>query len=329
MGVVLDSSETLQFTLNLVKIEEVSASGAIVESVPIQISDVNVASYSTGNSVGWNYVARFPNSAYMEFDFTMSDSPRDAEFANETYILQANTVKSTITIVEWPFKSMKNRLLIYATLAAQDPTGKAPKVDCEEYISKQDDSGNLRWVQYIVNGKTMYGTFLQNALIDQSPQPMGVSLDQKSSHVVLTVPFFWSTVTIDPDFSVLVQTDPDSKCQTTVESESIKIIIMIVVPLALLAIIAAFFIAYFFARRRRRAFTRQMSGLEKRLAAKPLATTPSTSPLTASPSLTSSTPESPPSSPPLTPLKTAKPKSSKSKSKPKSKAKSMMRALGV
>lgn len=46
----------------------------------------------------------------------------------------------------------------------------------------------------------MYGTFLENALVDQSPRPLKIDLVQQdtTNQVVLTIPHFWVNVVVDP-----------------------------------------------------------------------------------------------------------------------------------
>lgn len=58
--------------------------------------------------------------------------------------------------------------------------------------------GNVRWVEFSVNQKTLYGTFLDYALIDQKQRPMLVNLLGSGSVLSFVIPHFWVHAVIDP-----------------------------------------------------------------------------------------------------------------------------------
>eukprot|EP01133_Synstelium_polycarpum_P003742 gene3742-4316_t len=93
-------------------------------------------------------------------------------------------------------------------------------------MSNTGSNGDYDWMQLKVNGYTMYGQFIKLAMIDQRVVPITNSIETTSnstyapantvdSSININIPYYMTSVLLDPNFSLLINTDPDKdNCST-------------------------------------------------------------------------------------------------------------------
>jgi len=158
-------------------------------------------------------------------------------FAGETTAFAPNTIKLSITIQNWPFSSLEHSLAFILRSDTKEETSKC-NVD-----SGTDSSGNLQWVTVTINSTSMYGKFMDTALLDNKTRTVTFSLNEDGS-VTGSIPHFWEQAEIDPSYSVLLGERRDS-CGSN-NDNSIKSVIYIATFASLGGVVILSAFAYFF-----------------------------------------------------------------------------------
>eukprot|EP00026_Physarum_polycephalum_P003392 Phypoly_transcript_03403.p1 GENE.Phypoly_transcript_03403~~Phypoly_transcript_03403.p1 ORF type:complete len:406 (+),score=52.10 Phypoly_transcript_03403:1174-2391(+) len=201
-SVVIAVSDQVYFSVALNEIAEISE-GAVISSYSLSIRNISGSPTNlTGGAQQLTYQINLPNSAVVLLHFFLTqDSSLSVQFGNTTINVQPNSIKLSVEVINWPFKSVKNQLRVSLNVSAEksDP--------CSNLNSVSDNSGNIRWVELSVNQLTLYGSFLDYALIDEVQKPMQVNLDKSTSVFSFILPHFWVHAVIDPDFAVLLGED--------------------------------------------------------------------------------------------------------------------------
>lgn len=252
------------FSVNVIEVREVEPDGTVVNSILLNETNVEVMSKTIDNVTTWTYDLHLDSGADLYMTFMMASVPTTIDFANQTYDLQPSILKSSISISYWSFETIKNQLqLVYELGTVQD---QPQTTNC--FTPQADAGGNVRSVQYTVDGVTMYGTFLQNALVDQEPRPLQVALSEKDNRnlIVLTLPHFWVNAVIDPDYSVLIQPeDTNDPCHyNQASNKAISTAIIASASVSAAFVFTGGVLASFFALKRRREFDQKMRELENR-----------------------------------------------------------------
>jgi len=124
-------------------------------------------------------------------------------FLNQTVAVDPETIKFSLALRGWGFKSARNSLGI--TFAAG-----APGQTCTQI--QNDASGNVQWLKLISpSGAASYARFIQTVLLDDK-FIYGTFSSSSDGIVELSVPHFWNYLLFDPNFSLLV-TDPTTNEQ--------------------------------------------------------------------------------------------------------------------
>ncbi|EGC39828.1 hypothetical protein DICPUDRAFT_74671 [Dictyostelium purpureum] len=167
---------------------------------------------------------------------------RDYEFAGLQLSLEKDSIKITITIDNYPFKSTLNKLqLRLESLVGDDGTNIANN-ECnkkETSIDKDliDSNQLLNYITISRNEKVLNGRFINRVLSDHRQSFVTTSLisnstttSNKESFIIgLNLPYFTESLTIDPDFSVLVS--PSFKKCKSIDNANWVLPVAIVVPL--------------------------------------------------------------------------------------------------
>jgi len=157
---------------------------------------------------------------HISVNLRFFDKQEQVIFAGNEYFMSPNSVKYIVSMSPYGFSSRLNGLeLIMAsnfTLDSED--------GCSS-ISKGNSSINGEYVQLKVNDHYLYSRFIKLGEIDSKPQQItnkyldNTEQNSKSivSYVGVQIPFYSRSVLLDPDFSVLINTDkPASKDKNAV-----------------------------------------------------------------------------------------------------------------
>eukprot|EP00026_Physarum_polycephalum_P008640 Phypoly_transcript_08733.p1 GENE.Phypoly_transcript_08733~~Phypoly_transcript_08733.p1 ORF type:complete len:484 (+),score=48.43 Phypoly_transcript_08733:176-1453(+) len=197
------SNTAVTFSLSLREVSEIAYDDSVVSSFPLDttnISTTNTAQIGSGVT-SWNYTINLANGAAIILKFLESSSSAyPVTFGNHSLTLQPNSVKLSMEIVNWPFELIKNRLKISMDVGSEQSN------QCNAFDFVKDTSGNVRWTEFKVNQYSLYGSFLDYALVDGVQKSMVVDTQSSGSVLTFILPHFWTFAEIDPDFSVLIDT---------------------------------------------------------------------------------------------------------------------------
>lgn len=251
----------IEFKISIIELREITPAGNVAERV--KLSSLNF-SVDAGNS-SWLYKAELSIGGNMQIEFSTSSQQRNLTFAGQNFTLSPNALKFAVSVGGWPFQNINNKLIIVTK--AEALTSQPGCGGISDPTVKQVNE-SLVWTSSEYLGVTLFGRFLDNALVDNAPAPTKTTYDTLAGEYLITVPHFWNNVTVDPDFSVLVNPDKPlstggsvtSGCSLSVESPSSDFQTPLIATLVSVFGAAGLCVALMWIRKRR-----QENKLKKRL----------------------------------------------------------------
>ncbi|EFA78149.1 hypothetical protein PPL_08799 [Heterostelium album PN500] len=237
--------------VSVVELREIDTNGAIVERY-------NLTSWILTNRTESSYQAyRYsttidskPVNATIQTDVYYYSERSQVKFGSKNLTMDPFTLKYTITVATYPFKDRLNYLQVILS-ANINPTNSD---SCSS--QEADPSQELTWIKLRVNDKSLYGRFIDTAIIDgietkvrntllnaNATDGGAESADHTNVYFVgINIPNFQTVAMLDPDFSVLL--DDNSVCKSTglTTLQKIGIIIGSVLGFIILATILVFII---------------------------------------------------------------------------------------
>ncbi|KYQ91780.1 EGF-like domain-containing protein [Tieghemostelium lacteum] len=132
-------------------------------------------------------------------------------FANEYLDMLPSTLKYQVTISPYKFQSSLNTLQLVMASSMQSNT---TDNSCS-YI--EDNLDNNQYVKLQVNEHSLYGRFIKRAIVDNRILTITNTIlnnqsqsNQVQNQIGINIPNYKYSVTLDPDFSVLVDSKPAS-----------------------------------------------------------------------------------------------------------------------
>eukprot|EP01133_Synstelium_polycarpum_P007639 gene7639-8936_t len=150
------------------------------------------------------YIEWFKNSAPVSF-------------AGETWTMDPSSVKYSVSLTSYNFASSLNTLkLVLATNLTTTDTGA-----CSVKSAGTIEASRYDWLSLKVNEYSLFGRFIKRAIIDGRVVSITNTIESATtdntfahsqslnSFININLPYYISTVDMDPDFKVLIDTDPD------------------------------------------------------------------------------------------------------------------------
>jgi len=159
----------------------------------------------------WVYsTSGFLLNTQLEVTLLYFVSASSIAFGNSSLDFPGNTLKFMLNISDWPFLSYKNMLRVVLQTAASGETSEHSV--CQQQNFAESENGNLLWYRIYYNGLTLYGQFLDYAILDYRAVNIQYILADNNGTIFIILPHFWYNALIDPDFSLLVDPDENSPC---------------------------------------------------------------------------------------------------------------------
>ncbi|KAN0008745.1 hypothetical protein ACTFIU_009474 [Dictyostelium citrinum] len=165
-------------------------------------------------------------------------------FADINFNVESGSIKFTTTIKNWKYSSVLN------TLELRMNTTVDQNDDCNDddtnIAINNNNADKLNYMTISKNGKVLYGRFLEKVLSDSRPsyvQNRIIEKNENSILVGLNLPHCVDSCIVDPDFSVLVNSDFSSNCNNSNNNNRKKwlIPVAVVVPVVGLSILVMIF----------------------------------------------------------------------------------------
>jgi len=141
------------------------------------------------------------------------------EFANTTIQTEPGAIKYTVQIDKFPFKSSLNQLGVVFNIEALP--SQAVVDNCAPLnntkLEQDPNLSDIQWIQMTRGNSRMIGKVLNRALIDSRIVYItfeSEAIGANSINLIGYVPFFTNTMVLDPNFSVLLETDSESTVPT-------------------------------------------------------------------------------------------------------------------
>ncbi|EGC32732.1 hypothetical protein DICPUDRAFT_155267 [Dictyostelium purpureum] len=175
---------------------------------------------------------------------------RDYEFAGLQLTLEKDSIKITVNIDNYPFTSALNKLQLRLESLVGDNGANFENNQCnnkETSIDKDllDNNQLLNYITISKNEKVLYGRFINRVLSDHRQSFITTSLisnttttsaNKESFIIGLNLPYFTESLSIDPDFSVLVSPS-FKKCKSNDRAKWVLPVAIVVPCVAVSAII--------------------------------------------------------------------------------------------
>ncbi|KAM9995147.1 hypothetical protein ACTFIY_001315 [Dictyostelium cf. discoideum] len=140
-------------------------------------------------------------------------------FANQNIKMNPSSIKYTIEISEYKFRSNLNQLQL--VMMASLSVNKTNDICSNKEFSETSSGDDSNYLKIQIDDHSLYGRFIKRALIDSIPRsidnvPLDSSMNQvdssslSQSYIGISVPYFKKQIIIDPDFSVLLSSSSDS-----------------------------------------------------------------------------------------------------------------------
>ncbi|EFA80332.1 hypothetical protein PPL_07165 [Heterostelium album PN500] len=178
--------------------------------------------------------------------------PTNVTFAGKTITMGSYTLKYSIYLSPYAFDSHLNHLQVL--MSAEMETTES--TSCSAKQSGGVGDAEVSWIKLQLNGKTLYMRFLTladsdgrptqitNSIVDGSPNKTDNA--QKSDAIIgINVPYYDIYTLIDPDFSMLIDTqNEDSTCSKKSSGLSKNALIAIIVCAAAFGVALMAMVAY-------------------------------------------------------------------------------------
>ncbi|EFA84777.1 hypothetical protein PPL_01769 [Heterostelium album PN500] len=196
-------AENVQFDFNIYSIQEVDSSDNVVKE--LNVTQWRFRNDTEGEITNLYYYLNvsYPNVTTM---IQYSPKERTVEFAGITSYLPPNSLKVSITITGWLFRSNLNVLRVVFNTKIEDQVDECgDKLD----IFGTDINNDLKYLRITKDKTVFYGSFLDRIMSDGKPtatRNQVISTDKETGMTLIGIqlPQCYDCI-IDPNFSVLVE----------------------------------------------------------------------------------------------------------------------------
>ncbi|KYQ90013.1 hypothetical protein DLAC_08588 [Tieghemostelium lacteum] len=223
---------TLKSLIAFVSLKEMKPDGTVAIEHPFSQwvytnttslqSNTNIEEYTYETNVTNNNVLTGVTVALQYF--------KQAEsiiFANEKLEMLASTIKYRIDISRYQFSSALNTLQLVMSVALESQNSAVSSCSVQE-SGNADDENVSEFVKLQVDTHSLYGRFIKRGIVDNRVQQISNTIfsdssstnTQSQSYIGINIPNYKSSATLDPDFSVLIDTTPASQKSNSICAEN-------------------------------------------------------------------------------------------------------------
>ncbi|EFA81356.1 Tenascin [Heterostelium album PN500] len=228
----------MNFTFNIIAIQEIDELSSVVRELKTDKWSYSTTGNETFSITTYSLQTSTGGIDQINATIEYSKNSRLIEFAGQSTLYPENSLKLMITINNWSFKDRLNQLRILMESKA------TIDLECSELGIKADNESNVNFIQMTNGDRSFYGRFLPYALSDNRPvlvQNQVVNQTKDSILIGMTLPYCDSCI-IDPDFSVLINTDVQDSCKDNKFATWKIVTIVVVVSVVSIAVAASAFI---------------------------------------------------------------------------------------
>ncbi|KAM9973016.1 hypothetical protein ACTFIR_012387 [Dictyostelium discoideum] len=168
-------------------------------------------------------------------------------FAGSTFTLDAGSIKLTISISNYIYNSILNTLQLQL-ISSVDNESEESDCNIKQVSTNETNTSSFIYIKISKDNRVLQGRFINQILSDGRPTYLSTDIKKDGNSVIATLnlPHFVNQSIIDPDFSVLLENDFKSECDT---KNSRKWLIPVAVAVPIFGICCIGVIAYYFYRK--------------------------------------------------------------------------------
>ncbi|KAM9996686.1 hypothetical protein ACTFIZ_001632 [Dictyostelium cf. discoideum] len=161
-------------------------------------------------------------------------------FAGSTFTLDAGSVKLTISISNYNYKSSLNTLQLQL-ISSVDNENEESDCNNKQVSTNETNTSSFKYIKISKDNRVLQGRFINQVLSDGRSTYLSIDITNDGNSVIakLNLPHFINQSIIDPDFSVLLETDFKSECGNINDGRKWLIPVAVIVPVAGICFIAA------------------------------------------------------------------------------------------
>eukprot|EP00026_Physarum_polycephalum_P002505 Phypoly_transcript_02512.p1 GENE.Phypoly_transcript_02512~~Phypoly_transcript_02512.p1 ORF type:complete len:910 (+),score=55.06 Phypoly_transcript_02512:331-2730(+) len=229
------SNDLLTFKFSFTKLLEYDAQKLVIQELDLTSNSFTFQKNTTAalsgqqNYTQWYYNLSLQNGAFVNLTIWQFDDLTHYPFANTVLHFPPNTVKLTFSIHLWPFLDATHSLGIEMKTTGNNSSSPVTKTN----LDNNPDAGSVRWITMSYGDTTLYGKFLDLAIVDGRARNI-TYVHSSDTVVTAVVPHFWEYAVVDPDLSVLVASRDSSNSVGTKSKTGLNktLLIEILVPVA-------------------------------------------------------------------------------------------------
>ncbi|KAK5574873.1 hypothetical protein RB653_010127 [Dictyostelium firmibasis] len=140
---------------------------------------------------------------------------KEFSFAGSTFTLDAGSIKLTISISNYTYKSNLNTLQLQL-ISSVDDQNEESNCNTKESSTNEISSSSFKYIKISKDNRVLQGRFINKVLSDGRSTYLSTDIKSDGNTVIATLnlPHFVNQSIIDPDFSVLLDTDFKSECNS-------------------------------------------------------------------------------------------------------------------
>ncbi|KAK5574869.1 hypothetical protein RB653_010123 [Dictyostelium firmibasis] len=140
---------------------------------------------------------------------------KEYSFAGSTFTLDAGSIKLTISISNYTYKSNLNTLQLQL-ISSVDDQNEESNCNTKESSTNEISSSSFKYIKISKDNRVLQGRFINKVLSDGRSTYLSTDIKSDGNTVIATLnlPHFVNQSIIDPDFSVLLDTDFKSECNS-------------------------------------------------------------------------------------------------------------------
>ncbi|KAN0016290.1 hypothetical protein ACTFIU_006254 [Dictyostelium citrinum] len=210
-----NSETNLVAIISVVAIREIDFNNKVVHMYSFDkwiYNSINptVSTYSS------NIVNKNGSTTPISVNIEYFENEKTIEFAGQEIKMKPSSIKYTINIDQYPFSARLNQLqlIISATAITNSDSDSCSNKEFDNTTSESSD-----YIKLSISNKSLYGRFIRRALVDSKPitisnelldQSLGAISDSHTSQsfIGINIPIYSKKVIIDPDFSLLLNSNP-------------------------------------------------------------------------------------------------------------------------
>ncbi|KAM9985465.1 hypothetical protein ACTFIZ_009016 [Dictyostelium cf. discoideum] len=218
-----NSESSIVALVSVVAIREIDYNNKVLHMYSFDKWDY-ISNNSKLSTYSSNIINKNGSTTPISVNIEYFEDERTIEFAGQEINMKPSSIKYTIYIDQYPFSTRLSQLqlILSATAFVNSDSDSCSNKEFDSTTSQSSD-----FIKLSILNKSLYGRLIKRALVDSVPITISNELLDKSlgsisdphtsqSFIGINIPIYNKNVIIDPDFSLLLNSNPS----TTNENEN-------------------------------------------------------------------------------------------------------------